>query len=89
MKCSCGEGWLYAATMTIDRRKRVVLKCNRCPNVQAITPSTKLATQAMASDKAALIALPTNRHDEYLRKKQLEREGFTVSADRVAMGRCF
>lgn len=37
----------------------------------------------------ALKLLPADLHAEYHRRKQLEREGFTVSADRVAMGRCF
>lgn len=37
----------------------------------------------------ALKLLPADLHAEYHRRKQLEREGFTVSADRVAIGRCF
>lgn len=40
-------------------------------------------------ETCALTLLPPELHAEYHRRKQLESEGFTLSADRVAMGRCF
>lgn len=40
-------------------------------------------------EPCAFKMLPAELHDEYRYRKQLEQEGFTLSADRVAMGRCF
>lgn len=45
--------------------------------------------QGVQAECRALELLPPTLHHEYLRKKELEREGFTVSADRVARGAVF
>lgn len=46
-----------------------------------------LRLQNIKAECRALEVLPTEDHAYYLRRTQLGREGFTVSADRVAMGR--
>lgn len=68
-----------------EERYAETLKRNEYLRREVAIQETRL--QGVQAECRALELLPPTLHHEYLRKKQLEREGFTVSADRVAMGR--
>lgn len=79
---------MYAEADRIrEERYAEILKRNEYLRKEVAHQNLRL--QTVKAECRALELLPPTLHHEYLRRKQLEREGFTVSADRVAMGRVF
>ena len=70
-----------------DERYAEILKQNGYLRNEVAHQNLRL--QNIKAECRALELPPPSLHHEYLRKKQLEREGLTLSEDRVAMGRCF
>ncbi|HAR44670.1 MAG TPA: hypothetical protein DCS05_00450 [Nitrospiraceae bacterium] len=68
-----------------DERNAAILAENA--RLRGEVAHQNLRLQNIKAECRALEVLQTEDHAYYLRRTQLEREGLTLSADRVAMGR--
>lgn len=68
-----------------EERNAAILAENAYLRREVAIQETRL--QGLQAQCRALDLLPIELHSEYVRRTQLEDEGLTFSADRVAMGR--